>query len=597
MNENIQVSLKDDLLASKISDLWVRWNDARETWRESMQELRQYLFATDTRSTSNAQLPWKNSTVTPKLTQIRDNLHANYMAALFPSENWFMWEASDKDENLLKKRYAITNYLKQKLKASNFQLLISKLVYDYIDFGNVFVTYDYVNDTVYNKDDEVVSRYIGPKAYRINPNDIVFNPVSESFDKTPVIRRMLKSMGDLITDVETKPSLNYDKVTIKKVMQFRQNYRDDPEFKKEVNLAIDGFGSLDEYLDSDMVELLEFWGDIYDPETNKMLRNQLITIIDRKWILRKQTNPLWTGHKPIHHCGWRLRTDNLWAQGPLDQLVGMQYRIDHLENLKADVFDLIAYPVIKVKGTTVEEFEYEPGATVFVGDEGDVEFMRPDSTALNADLQIRELMNRMEELAGTPREAMGIRTPGEKTKYEVQRLENAAGRIFQSKVSWFERNILEPLLNGMLAEAIRNFEGVEAIPAIDEDFGTETFVEVTKDDLMAAGKIYPIGARHFAEQAKFVQELTQTIAAVQAIPTVAAHISGKAVAKALEENLGLANYKIVSDNASVFEQAETQRLVNQVQEDILTEQQMGMQQAGIPMEGMDESQTGEEPTQ
>jgi len=597
MNENIQVSLKDDLLASKISDLWVRWNDARETWRESMQELRQYLFATDTRSTSNAQLPWKNSTVTPKLTQIRDNLHANYMAALFPSENWFMWEASDKDENLLKKRYAITNYLKQKLKASNFQLLISKLVYDYIDFGNVFVTYDYVNDTVYNKDDEVVSRYIGPKAYRINPNDIVFNPVSESFDKTPVIRRMLKSIGDLITDVETKPALNYNKAIIKKVMQFRQNYRDDPEFKKEVNLAIDGFGSLDEYLDSDMVELLEFWGDIYDPETNKMLRNQLITIIDRKWILRKQTNPLWTGHKPIHHCGWRLRTDNLWAQGPLDQLVGMQYRIDHLENLKADVFDLIAYPVIKVKGTTVEEFEYEPGATVFVGDEGDVEFMRPDSTALNADLQIRELMNRMEELAGTPREAMGIRTPGEKTKYEVQRLENAAGRIFQSKVSWFERNILEPLLNGMLAEAIRNFEGVEAIPAIDEDFGTETFVEVTKDDLMAAGKIYPIGARHFAEQAKFVQELTQTIAAVQAIPTVAAHISGKAVAKALEENLGLANYKIVSDNASVFEQAETQRLVNQVQEDILTEQQMGMQQAGIPTEGMNESQTGEEPTQ
>lgn len=597
MNENIQVSLKDDLLASKISDLWVRWNDARETWRESMQELRQYLFATDTRSTSNAQLPWKNSTVTPKLTQIRDNLHANYMAALFPSENWFMWEASDKDENLLKKRYAITNYLKQKLKASNFQLLISKLVYDYIDFGNVFVTYDYVNDTVYNKDDEIVSRYIGPKAYRINPNDIVFNPVSESFDKTPVIRRMLKSVGDLITDVETKPALNYDKATIKKIMQFRQNYRDDPEFKKEVNLAIDGFGSLDEYIDSDMVELLEFWGDIYDPETNKMLRNQLITIIDRKWILRKQTNPLWTGHKPIHHCGWRLRTDNLWAQGPLDQLVGMQYRIDHLENLKADVFDLIAYPVIKVKGTTVEEFEYEPGATVFVGDEGDVEFMRPDSTALNADLQIRELMNRMEELAGTPREAMGIRTPGEKTKYEVQRLENAAGRIFQSKVSWFERNILEPLLNGMLAEAIRNFEGVEAIPAIDEDFGTETFVEVTKDDLMAAGKIYPIGARHFAEQAKFVQELTQTIAAVQAIPTVAAHISGKAVAKALEENLGLANYKIVSDNASVFEQAETQRLVNQVQEDILTEQQMGMQQAGVPMEGMDESQTGEEPTQ
>jgi hypothetical protein len=571
MNENVQVSFNNDALANKIADMWMRWDTARSVWKSDQQELRNYLFATDTRKTSNSKLPWKNSTVTPKLTQIRDNLHANYMAALFPSENWFFWEATDKGVELTKKRYAITNYMKQKLKASNFQLLVSQLVYDYIDFGNVVATYDYVRDVISDDTGNVVSRYIGPKAYRINPTDLVFNPLAETFDKTPVVRRMLKSLGDLMTDVETKPALNYSKSIMDKALQFRQNYRDDPEFKKELNMAIDGFGSADEYLESDMVELLEFWGDIYDPDTKTLLRNQLVTVIDRKWILRKQPNPMWTGSKPLYHCGWRLRTDNLWAQGPLDQLVGMQYRIDHLENLKADVFDLIAYPVMVVKGNTVEEFEYEPGATVFVGDEGGLEFLRPDATALQADLQINELMNRMEELAGAPTQAMGIRTPGEKTKYEVQSLENAAGRIFQSKVSWFERNILEPLLNGMLGESVRNFEGVERIRSIDEDYGTVSFVEVTKDDLMAAGKIYPLGARHYAEQARFIQELSQTMAAVQAMPTVAAHISGKAIAKALEENLGWQNYRIVQDNAMIFEQAETQRLMNQVAEDIQTE--------------------------
>ena len=572
MNDNIQViNFQDDTLANKIADMWVRWDEARSSWKDDRQELRAYLFATDSRKTSNSKLPWKNSTVTPKLTQLRDNLHANYMAALFPSENWFFWESVDKTDELAKKRLAIVNYMKQKLKASNFQLLVSQLVYDYIDFGNVFVTYDYVRDTIMDTQGSVVTRYVGPKAYRINPNDLVFNPLSEDFSKTPVVRRMLKSIGDLLSDIETKPALNYNKAVVEKALTFRQNYRDDPEFKKEVNMAIDGFGSADEYLTGDMVELLEFWGDIYDEDSKKLLRNQLITVIDRKWILRKQPNPMWTGFKPMFHCGWRLRPDNLWAQGPLDQLVGMQYRIDHLENLKADVFDLIAYPVMTIKGTTVEEFEYEPGAQVFLGDEGLVEFLRPDATALQADLQIAELMNRMEELAGAPRQAMGIRTPGEKTKYEVQSLENAAGRIFQSKVSWFERNILEPLLNGMLAEAVRNFEGVERIKSIDEDFGTESYVEVTKDDLMAEGKLYPIGARHFAEQARFIQELAQTIQAVQGIPTVAAHISGKAIAKALEENLGWQNYKIVQDNVMVFEQGETQRLVNQVQEDVQVE--------------------------
>jgi len=584
MNENVQVSYNDDSLANKIADMWMRWDTARSVWKTDQQELRNYIFATDTRKTSNSKLPWKNSTVTPKLTQIRDNLHANYMAALFPSENWFFFEATNKDKDLAAKRQAIVNYLKQKLKASNFQLLVSQLVYDYIDFGNVIVTYDYVRDVISDDTGNVVNRYIGPKAYRINPNDIVFNPLAEDFSKTPVVRRMLKSIGDLMTDLETKPNLNYNKAVVDKAISFRQNYRDDPEFKKEVNMAIDGFGSADEYLESDMVELLEFWGDIYDPDTKTLLRNQLITIIDRKWVLRKQPNPLWTGNKPMHHCGWRLRTDNLWAQGPLDQLVGMQYRIDHLENLKADVFDLIAYPVMVIYGNTVEEFEYEPGATIFVGDEGKVDFLRPDATALQADMQIAELMGRMEELAGAPKQAMGIRTPGEKTKYEVQTLENAAGRIFQSKVSWFERNILEPLLNGMLAESIRNFEGVERIRAIDEQYNTESFVEITKADLMAEGKIYPVGARHFADQARFVQELTQTIAAVQSIPGVAAHMSGKAIAKALEENLGWSNYKIVQDNASVFEAAETQRLMNQASEDVQTEAAVDPMGAPLDME-------------
>lgn len=572
MNDNIQVtSFARDKLAAYITDMWIKWDQARISWKESQQELRAYLFATDTSSTTNNKLPWKNSTVTPKLTQIRDNLHANYMAALFPSDDWFIWESGEKTKQVMQKRAAICAYMKEKLKASNFQLVVSQLVYDYIDYGNVFVTYDYVRDVVEGDKSNLVSRYVGPKAIRLSPNDIVFNPLSSSFSASPMLRRMLKSVGDLLTDVETKPGLQYDPAVVQKVLEFRANYREDPEFKKEKNLAIDGFGSFDEYVNSDMVEIIEFWGDVYDSEKKILLRNQVISIVDRQWILRSFSNPHWTGEKPVYHCGWRLKPDNLWAQGPLDQLVGLQYRIDHLENLKADVFDIIAYPVVKVMGTTVEEFEWEPGAVVFCGDEGDVDVLKPDATALNADMQIAELMQRMEELAGAPKQAMGIRTPGEKTKYEVQTLENAAGRIFQSKVSWFEKNILEPLLNGMLAEAIRHMDGVENIRYVDEEFKTERFMKVTKEDLSNRGKLYPVGARHFAEQAKFVQELSQTIAALQAAPTIAAHISGKAVARALEENLGWKKWNIVQDNAAVFEQQETQRLMNQATQDMAVE--------------------------
>lgn len=566
---------KPENLASRIVDMWVRWDAARTDWKDLHREIREYIFATDTRSTTNSQLPWKNSTVTPKLTQIRDNLHANYLAALFPSDDWFIWESGDKSPEIYKKREAITNYMKNKLKASDFQLLVSQLVYDYIDYGNVIAGHEFVKEIKVDPDTgDEVRIYVGPKAIRVSPLDVVFNPLSESFDKSPFIRRVLKNIGDLINDVDTKPNLGYSKDVVDMAISMRQNFRDNPDMMKNDGLIVDGFGSLEEYINSDTVELIEYWGDIYDNSTNTYHKDVVITILDRKWILRNQPNKSWLGKKPFFHAGWRLRPDNLWAQGPLDQLVGLQYRIDHLENLKADVFDQIAYPVIKVMGNTVEEFVFQPGENIFVGDEGNVEFMRPDATALQADMQINELMNRMEEMAGAPKQAMGFRTPGEKTKYEVQQLENAAGRIFQSKVAWFEKNILEPLLNSMLEEARRNFGLTETIKIIDPDFGTELFVDITKEDITGTGKLYPVGARHFAEQAKFIQELQQTMAAVQQIPTVATHISGKAVARALEENLGWSRWKIVKDNASVMEQAETQRLVQQAQEDLQVEAQV-----------------------
>ncbi len=588
MQNNIEAcAYKPDALAATITDLWVKWDAARIPWKDEKKELREYLFATDTRKTNNSALPWKNNTVTPKLTQIRDNLHANYMAALFPSEDWFTWESNEKTPDLSTKRTAIVNYMKNKLKASKFDLVVSQLIYDYIDYGNVIAGHSFVRET--KKDEvtgDVINLYTGPKAMRTNPLDVVFNPLAESFDKSPFIRRIVKSVGDLLNDVETNPTLEYDKSVVEKAMTMRSDYRENPEMMKNDGLIVDGFGSLDEYINSDMVELIEFWGDIYDTDSKKYKRDCVVTILDRKFVLRNVPNRSWLGKKPFFHCGWRLRTDNLWAQGPLDQLMGMQYRIDHLENLKADVFDQIAYPVMKVKGNTVEEFEFEPGAVVFCGDEGDVDFLRPDATALQADMQIHELMNRMEELAGAPKEAMGIRSPGEKTKYEVQRLENAAGRIFQSKVSWFERNILEPLLNSMLEAARRNFGSVEQIKTIDPKYGAEVYVQVTKDDLVGSGTLYPVGARHFAEQAKFVQELQQTIQTVQAFPEVKVHLSAKNVARALEDNLGWQKYNMVKDNVGVFEQAETQRLIDQIQEDMQVEQQVPIEGAPVPEEGM-----------
>ena len=89
--------ISGDDLAQNIAHLWSTWHTQRRPLIEEWKEQRNFIFATDTSKTTQGDNGWKNSTTLPKLTQIRDNLHANYMAALFPNSEWLVWEGDDED--------------------------------------------------------------------------------------------------------------------------------------------------------------------------------------------------------------------------------------------------------------------------------------------------------------------------------------------------------------------------------------------------------------------------------------------------------------------------------------------------------------------
>lgn len=571
-----------DAIAEAISNQFAEWNTYRTTWVDEKKELRDYLFATSTRTTTNAQLPWKNSTTSPKLTQLRDNLHANYMAALFPNDDWLNWEAEDRISADGEKRKVIESYMKNKTRQAHFRGIVSQLVYDYIDWGNVFATVEYFDETRIDAvTGEEYPGFVGPKPVRISPNDIVFNPLAPDFASSPKIIRSIKTLGELKVELDENPEKGYlaDVFTVMVDNRSKMSSISQADMAKNQAYQMDGFSSIHHYYQSGYVELLEFVGDLYFDGV--LYKDHIITIADRQHLIRKVPNPTWR-KSLIRHVGWRLRPDNLYAMGPLDNLVGLQYRIDHLENLKADVFDLIAHPVMVVKGY-VEDFEYGPNARIYLGDDGDVNFIRPDATALNADNQIADLANRMEEMAGAPKQAMGMRTPGEKTAYEVQSLQNAAGRIFQNKISYFEQMFLEPLLNDMLETARRNMNSKDVVASIDNELGVTIFQDITRDDLTGKGRIYPMGARHFAAKANLLQNLTQLAgSAIGQDPSVNVHMSGKKIAQVIEEVLDLEKYGIYKENVRIFEQQETQQLINSAQQQVDEQQALSNEMSGVP---------------
>lgn len=574
---DIEHALNPDNLAVEISNMYDEWNNYRRPKLEEWKELRNYLFATDTRTTANALLPWSNTTTTPKLTQIRDNLHANYFANLFPSQDWMRWEGDTEDDATRLKSTIIQSYLTHKMRKTGFEDTVSDLLCDYIDYGNCFAKVEYDVEAFTDSRNEYIVKYKGPRLVRISPFDIVFNPTAVSFEKSPKIIRAIVTLGEIKKLVENDPAKEFMSGVFSRMVDNRATVLSAGDTDKGDGFIADGFSDIKSYYGSDYVEILTFYGDIYDREAKEYLGNREITIVDRAYVLDNKLTESWFGKPAIFHAGWRKRPDNLYAMGPLDNLVGLQYRIDHLENLKADVFDQIAYPVKVIRGD-VEEFTWEPGVEIYVGEEGDVTYLTPDGTALQADFQIETLMNRMEEMAGAPKQAMGIRTPGEKTAFEVQQLQNSASRIFEHKTAHFERTFLEPILNAMLEIGRRHMDRYEIVSGVNQETNTQFFMEIEREDITADGKIVPIGARHFAERAKRLQNLAQLMQIKAQDPTVQPHISGKLLAKILAEELG--EDKLYGENIALTEQRETQaaqmdEAVN-LEEDQLSKMEKGL---------------------
>lgn len=565
------IILKDQL-GCEIAERFQTWDDLRAGKKAEWRELYKYIYATDTRTTSNSVLPWKNTTTTPKLTQIRDNLYANYMASMFPKRKSIIWEGASQEDSVKEKADAIQAYASYMVEYQGFKDTISRLVLDYIDYGNVFATVDWLDERV-ETDTQVKTGYVGPVIRRISPFDIVIDPTAPDIYRSPKIVRSITSLGDLKEYLQRLSTDDGEREAAEEMFDYLRNIRlRMSSFTGELSTKddfyrVDGFSSFRAYLQSGYAEILTFYGDLYDTESDTFYKNRIIQVVDRHKVIRNDPNPSDVGLPPIYHCGWRPRQDNLWAMGPLDNLVGMQYRLDHIENLKADFFDLLAFPPLKVKGY-VEDFTWGPFEKIYTSEEGDIEPLAVPHNPLTANLELQVLEQKMEEFAGSPKEAMGFRTPGEKTAYEVQRLENAAARIFQAKIVQFEEQILEPLLNAMLELARRKMDET-VIRVIDDEFQVATFLNLTPEDISGSGRIRPVAARHFAEVAERVQNVTNLYQMLMGDPLLIQHFSSVNLAKMFEELLDLEQFKLVEPYVRLAEAAEAQQLQNQHDEETM----------------------------
>ena len=559
------VSEPDDV-ATGVVEFWTKMEQERQRLVEKWDEVRSYVFATDTTATTANTSPWKNKTTRPKLTWIHDKLLSEYIRNLIPSDNFFRWMGSPRSNKM--KAKAVEHLMTHKLRHPlvQFRKTMAQCLDDFILFGNAFAGVEYVTITTKKiSDGSTEIAFKGARPYRISPMDSAIEPTANSFQDSYFAHGVFKRYEKFFQEIDKNPGL-YIKESVEKIKAaISRNYGEGVlDYIKEKALKIDGVDFQDAWASGNM-HLIEYYGDIYDRKQGRFLPNQHVVVANKTWAIVIRPNDSYTGDKPVVHASWRKRPDNLWGMGPLENIIGLQYRIDHLENAKSDALDYCVYPIRKVTGDSTDlSYPLVPGAEWYVPAQGDVELIYPDPRVLMFESPINAYEREMEEYAGVPRETAGFRTPGEKTAFEVDQLLSHADQHFAEKLLQFESEFIEPLLNLLLELTVRNLTDYEMKSIPEEDM--EGWSTLSPSDLKQDGRLYPIGSKHFKHRETRLQKLQQLFTlGAQMAPS---HIKPYNALKTIEEESSLEDYGLVSFGGGLEEQAELQQKQKEIQDEM-----------------------------
>lgn len=534
-------------IATNISMKYDQFQQYRTKNRSMWQETESYLYATDTTSLDGGSAH-DHTTHIPVVSMVKEELEAIIYAAVMPHEEFLGWRPYDAQASSKDTRRKVLEYLRNRHVLNGFEKTLRKLVQDLVIYGNCFAKVCYVDERKNG------IGYVGPKPVRISPYDIVFDPTRSDFSNTPKILRQMLTVGEFMKMAKEFPQQINEEV-ISRVIQRRSTYTSlsRTEINKSSQYLPDGFTNMEAYYASSLVEVLWFYGDVFDELQSEYRPNRCAVVVDRVDLLAEyeEVDP------QIFKGSWSEKPDNLWSQGPLDKIVGMNFQVNHRENSKADALDRYIHPDKVFMGDVEEVYNEQTGQTIYLAPEGGgVRDLIPDTTVLTADLHQDRLMQHARAAAGLPPQLMGFRTPGEKTLGEVQNLDDAALRKFLHKAEQLELDLIEPMVSAEISIGRDNFHSViQAISTDDE--GMPVLMSITKADLEANGKLVPMGARRFKRQNQQMSML-QLLANSNLGNLTGTHLKPYSLAMAIETLGGFEQFGLYEKFGAVYEQQELQ---------------------------------------
>lgn len=554
--------MSDRQIASLITDRWVTLWEQRKKLRSMDHEVQEYLHATSTKGTANQKdhEGQGHTTNIPMLYKTKEMLVALYMDMIFPSTSYMKWTGQAAvDKKTVSKGQATAEYMRKKMAYRPNAKAALQLITDFVERGRVASLTGFERVMRENKVGTKDVYYEGPTIKRLHPESYVFDVTATDVQSTPKIIRQVYPMAQIMRMHEDGSKIYTKEIMNKLTSRRRESQAGFSEDRaKYITMNMHGLGNYSAYLQSGNVEVLVFLGDLYDNVSNTLLRDQHILIVDRADVLYQETSTMITGDN-FHYHVYEPFENTLGGLGPLHKVVGLQYALNHTQNMKANAVDLEVKPPTKFMGGDATQ-EIEPGARLIMDTDEDISFLNVQTQALQLNNDQSFTMGMYEQVTGIPSELSGIRTPGEKTATEHNSIISSGQRIPLTKAKYFEQFFWEPILQSMLEIAKENMQGTDFVAILNTETGQQDFMEVGRDDLAASGDIAPIGARGLAEESRALREFLEITQNPVMAQLLQPHISGKQLARKVEKSLNWEHSGVLRDFVQLTEQAELQDL-------------------------------------
>jgi len=203
----------------------------------------------------------------------------------------------------------------------------------------------------------------------------------------------------------------------------------------------------------DLIEVLEYW----TPE-------RVITVANRKVVLRDTPNPFWNGRMPFIVCAAMPDAFQIPGISVVDALAQHKEMLWTLQNTRLDSLQMLANVITLIRSDVddPDAFPWEPMAQWFVEDPGQVSTLPVDPTAANITLQAESLIKGdLQNILGGLPFAGGadstVQGAGGSTATGMSIITSVAQKMIQARkqqYSWAWARIGELFL-GMMGQMIR----------------------------------------------------------------------------------------------------------------------------------------------